>query len=227
MQKDPRVLEKAGEAWRLKRLPDEDLVKLASEVGLNLDPVLQRVRAATVGSEGQARRREAATMQPEGAFQGTIVFPLELKLLGITVQRTARIAWGYTPEWEHLDARTESLVSAALQAFGYALEVAAEPDDVAYVVDRDGRWRARPQRPTWTKAGDLLIDGVLPSAVLDHVEKMIDADARAQDARRRELVVSPKWAAFTGGQPPADLEPSATSPAATKAGYRSRNPYRR
>jgi hypothetical protein len=119
----------------------------------------------------------------QGAFTGTLKFPFEMTLLGAVVRRELRVDWGYTPEWEHMDRARRRLVVGALETLALRVEVKAEPDTEALQMNRKGGFSNRALWSYWTSL-DLLGDGVLPSAINDEIERMIDDDARRQNAER-------------------------------------------
>jgi len=113
------------------------------------------------------------TSQP---FTGTIEFVLSIRAFD---ERTARVAYGYTPHWPYFDipSRTEKIDNQRLD-LGLTL----------LAVLRPGRSRTGPPpagEPYWVSVDQLLTVGVLRPKVFEHLRARIDIEAQQVDRRNR------------------------------------------
>ena len=115
-------------------------------------------------------------MTTPSAFSGAIRLEIEFRVLGIMSKRRVQVNYTYTPPWPFLDADAATERSAPF-ALGFSLAVLTQPGVRVAIEDRE---------PEWVPMYQILEWGVLSSRAHDKLHRLIDADARRQDQKRRE-----------------------------------------
>jgi hypothetical protein len=110
------------------------------------------------------------------AFFGIIPMEIEIRVLGTLAKRKLRAIYSYTPPWPFFDPETKTEKSAPFH-LGVSLKALTQPGLRVAIEDRE---------PDWVPVDQLLEWGVLSSRAHDKLDKLIDADARLQDRRRRK-----------------------------------------
>ncbi|MFY8207872.1 MAG: hypothetical protein ACOVOE_00835 [Caulobacter sp.] len=198
------AMDKVGEPWRLKRMKAAALVALATEVGINVPAVVGKAPPAHGLGDFRAPRKPVDhNPVHHGPLRGRFEFPLEIGLLGRAVIVTARVSWGYSPEWEHVNLDKRGRLESGKDAMSYSLEVLVEHDDGDYLDDCGHLLRAKP-KPRWRDFSGLLEVGLLPDALHDEIVDRIEAEAHRVDQSFRKMTEGRGWKQFVAECPEID-----------------------
>ena len=105
----------------INEMADEKMLELAERLGLDAKVAIMH-RAETVDRALQ----DYSMAHP--AFEGHIEFDLVINLLGLTVQRRARLEFTYTPDWKYFDTE-QGNERLGWDSRSVAIEVLATPDN--------------------------------------------------------------------------------------------------
>jgi hypothetical protein len=165
----------------INEMSDEKMLELAERLGLDAKVAIM-YRPETVD-----RALEEYSMA-HPAFEGHIQFDLAINLLGLTVQRRARLAFGYTPDWKYFDTE-QGNERLGWDSRSVAIEVLAAPDNEAWVLNEQLDVVKASNEPRWI-ALDVRERGVLPIAVCVEIDRLIDEHCVTEDESRRRTA---KW----------------------------------
>lgn len=176
------VAEFVSSGSEISSMSDERMLEVADLLGFN-------VGAATnfphlIDLDSALEKHSMA----HPAFTGQIAFDLSVNLLGIVVDRKARLAFSYTPDWRYFDAES-ARNRLAHEYRAVAIEVLAAPDFDAWVLNEQLEVVKASNEPRWL-AIHLGERGVLPNAVWSEVDRLIDEHCRKADEDRRRTAIS-------------------------------------
>jgi transcriptional regulator with XRE-family HTH domain len=89
-------------------IPPTNIKKLAKALKMTKEEILGKSKAASPPWITPADR-VMPPINDDAAFFGAINFDLEIKLMGRTIKRVARLVYEHSPEWEHYHLGTQSL----------------------------------------------------------------------------------------------------------------------
>ena len=123
----------------------------------------------------------------EHSFKGAVYGTITIEFGGKKVTRKVRIGYEHTPEWPHIAVVDDvmELREDEAESYRFNCEVQADPMDTIWIRDEE-----RP--PYWVKINFLYEDGILGRDVDLKIEKLIEAQCRIMDAKRRKKWKGPK-----------------------------------
>ena len=145
-----------------------------------LDPAPPEEESSAFTPEQQERWDYSHT---HPGFEGELLFDLELKLLGKTVTRKAKVVFKHTPEWPYYDLNKKA-VHDGWESTQSHLEIEAVPENWTDDGTENGTWI--PETHKWVQTGDLVTEGILPMEVWDGIYDAIDEQCKREDADRRK-----------------------------------------
>lgn len=174
---DPREIDK---------LDKPQLLALCKKLGVNVPSVIDQSKKGATGLEAFLEADEIERWhfsEKNPGFAGTIEFDLSIEMLERKFVRPARVTWEYTPAWEYYDLKL-GRVFEGWPCSTRKLEILATDRAAIKPRSKEKGRRAR-KKQSWVDARVLLGDEVMPAAVDDAIEDLIDQAARSEDDRRR------------------------------------------
>jgi len=172
----PRITTFVGTAAEIASMSDEELNDLASHIGLDVE--------AATDHEVDLDRVSQEYSMCHPAFTGHLEFDLTMELLREVVQRKARLAFSYTPQWAHFDLHVQA-ERLGWEYRSVSIDVLTVPEVAAWSVNSqlDAVHVFNEQR--WVP---LHLDhrGLLPDRVWDEIDRLIDEHCRKENENRRK-----------------------------------------
>jgi hypothetical protein len=176
----PDVAKFVNTGAEIAEMSDEQMLELADRMDLNVEAATKYPHPIDLDRALQ----DYSMAHP--AFEGHIEIDLVINLLGLTVQRRARLAFTDTPDWKYFDTE-QGNERLGWESRSVAIEVLAAPDNEAWVLTEKLDVVKASNEPRWI-ALDLGDRGVLPSAVWAEIDRLIDEHCLKEDERRRGVI---------------------------------------